>query len=139
VAANAQQRSARDDAEVIAAQKLVGSLHEAGELDETRVADFARAGKFNETNAAISCLAKMSFTAIESMMIESRSEGVMVLAKVLEFGWPTVKAILDMRGGTPAADEAFTRISYERLKPSTAQQVLRFHRMQRQPAAAVEA
>jgi uncharacterized protein (DUF2336 family) len=139
VAANAQQRSARDDANVVAAQQLVGRLHETGDLDEMRVLGFARAGQFNETNAAISCLTKMPFTAIESMMIEARSEGVMVLAKVLGFGWPTVKAILDMRGGTPAADEAFTRISYERLKPSTAQQVLRFHRMQQQPAAAVEA
>ena len=67
-------------------------------------------------------------------MIEARSEGVMVLAKVLDFGWPTVKAILEMRGNG-ASDEAFTRISYERLKPSTAQQVLRFHRMQQQPLA----
>jgi uncharacterized protein (DUF2336 family) len=139
LATNAQRRSAADDATVVAAQQLVGKLHEAGELDETRVAQFARAGQFNETNAAISCLAKMPFTAIESMMIESRSEGVMVLAKVLEFGWPTVKAILEMRGGAVGTDEAFTRISYERLKPSTAQQVLRFHRMQQQPAATVEA
>ena len=70
---------------------------------------------------------------------ESRSEGVMVLAKVLKFSWPTVKAILDMRGGSPTNDEAFTRISYERLKPSTAQQVLRFHRMQQQQPVAAEA
>ena len=78
----------------------------------------------------------MPFVTVESMMIESRSEGVMVLAKVLDFSWPTVKAILDMRGGPATTDEAFTKVSYERLKPSTAQQVLRFHKMQQQPAAA---
>ena len=134
VAAKAQQRSAADDVDVVAARALVGKLHEAGELDETRVAQFARDSRFNETNAAISCLTNMPFMAVESMMVEARSEGVMVLAKVLDFGWPTVKAILEMRGnGT--SDEAFTRISYERLKPSTAQQVLRFHRMQQQPLA----
>lgn len=138
VAANAQARSAGDDADVIAARQLVGRMHEAGELNEAQVAAFARDNRFNETNAAISCLASVPFVIVEKMMIESRSEGVMVLSKVLEFRWPTVKAILEMRGSiqSPANDEAFTRISYDRLKPSTAQQVLRFHKMQQQPAEA---
>jgi hypothetical protein len=60
----------------------------------------------------------------------------MMLAKVLDFSWPTVKAILDMRGGTPTTDEAFTQVSYARLRPSTAQQVLRFHKMRQQPEIA---
>jgi uncharacterized protein (DUF2336 family) len=134
VTANAQQRSASDDTDVVAARKYVGKLHGAGELNEALVAQFARDRKFNETNAAICCLANIPFVTVESMMIESRSEGVMVLAKVLEFSWPTVKAILDMRGGSANADEDFTKVSYERLKPSTAQQVLRFHKMQQAPA-----
>lgn len=135
VAAKAQQRSAGDDADVVAARQLVGKLHEAGELDEAKVAEFARGNRFNETNAAIGCLTNIPFVTVESMMMESRSEGVMVLAKVLDFSWPTVKAILDMRGGAASTDEAFTRVSYERLKPTTAQQVLRFHKMQQQPEA----
>lgn len=137
VAATAQRRTAADDGDVTAARLHVGKLHEARQLDENRVSQFARANKFNETNAAIACLANIPFVTVETMMIEFRSEGVMVLAKVLDFSWPTVKAILDMRGGlqSPAnADEAFTKVSYERLKPSTAQQVLRFQRMQQQPA-----
>ena len=136
VAATAQRRSAADDAGVMAARAHVGKLHEAGRLTESEVAAFARDSKFNETNAAIACLTNVPFVTVETMMIESRSEGVMVLAKVLDFSWATVKAILDMRGGLPANDEAFTKVSYERLKPSTAQQVLRFHKMQQQPAAA---
>lgn len=132
VAANAQKRTAAADTDVAAARLHVGKLHEAGQLDENRVAQFARDGRFNETNAAIACLSNMPFVMVESMMIESRSEGVMVLAKVLNFGWPTVKAILGMRGAT--ADEAFTKVNYQRLKSSTAQQVLRFHKMQQQPA-----
>jgi uncharacterized protein (DUF2336 family) len=139
LAAKAQQRSANDDADVIAAQRYVRNLHEAGALHEAQVAQFARENRFNETNAAIGCLTNVPFVTVESMMVESRSEGVMMLAKVLDFSWPTVKAILDMRGGGtqgPANDEAFTRSSYERLKSSTAQQVLRFHKMQQQPVPA---
>ena len=111
-----------------AARAHVEKLHEAQKLDEALVAQFARDSKFNETNAAMACLTNVPFVTVETMMIESRSEGVMVLAKVLDFSWATVKAILDMRGGLPSNDEAFTKVSYERLKPSTAQQVLRFTR-----------
>jgi uncharacterized protein (DUF2336 family) len=136
VAAAAQKRSAAGDIDVTAARAHVGKLHEAGQLDENQVAQFARDSKFNETNAAIALLTNVPFVTVETMMIESRSEGVMVLAKVLNFSWATVKAILDMRGGLPSDDEAFTKVSYERLKSSTAQQVLRFHKMQQQPAMA---
>ena len=74
------------------------------------------------------------------MMVESRAEGVMILAKVSGMSWSTVKAIINMRddlsGGEPR-DLAACRRTYERLRTSTAQQVLRFHRMQqtRAPAA----
>lgn len=134
VATHAQQRSAHEDAEVAAARQLVTRLHEAGRLSETQVAEFARDNRFNETNAAISCLSNMPFVVVERMMIESRSEGVMMLSKVLDFSWPTVKTILEMRGGTqgPAS-----RMSYQQLKASTARQVLRFHnKMQQLPAQA---
>jgi hypothetical protein len=91
-------------------------------------------------NAAVACLAKVPFFIVESMMIEARSEGVMVLSKVLDFSWDTVKIILDMRAtlhGSSPTDLAFSKVSYERLKISTAQQILRFHKMQQgQPAAA---
>lgn len=133
VAERAQMRSAADDANVVAARRHVGELHAAGQLNEAEVAQFACNNRFNETNAAIACLTNVPFTTVESMMIEARSEGVMVLAKVLDFSWPTVKAILDMRGalqGPGNGDAAFSKVSYERLKPATAQQVLRFHKMQ---------
>jgi hypothetical protein len=47
--------------------------------------------------------------------------------------WSTVKAIIHMRddlsGGEPT-DLSACKATYERLRPSTAQQVLRFQRMQ---------
>jgi hypothetical protein len=67
------------------------------------------------------------------MMVETRAEGVMILAKVAGLSWTTVKAIINMRddlsGGEPTDLQA-CKGTYERLRPSTAQQVLRFHRMQ---------
>jgi uncharacterized protein (DUF2336 family) len=128
-------------AQTAIAHALVKSLFDDGRLDELQVASFAEAGKFDETNAAIAALANVTVTVAENMMIESRSEGVMILAKVAGFSWSTVKAIINLRddlaGSSEPTDLLACKETYERLRPSTAQQVLRFHRMQQQnvPAA----
>ena len=118
---------------------LVKSLYEDGRLDEFQVASFAAAGKFDETNASIAALANVSISLAENMMIETRAEGVMILAKVGGLSWSTVKAVVNMRdqlsGGEPTNLQA-CKDTYERLRPSTAQQVLRFHRMQQTAPAA---
>ncbi|MGA7810143.1 DUF2336 domain-containing protein [Bradyrhizobium sp.] len=121
------------------AHALVKSLFEEGRLDEHQVTQFAEAGKFDEANAAIAALASVPVATAENMMVESRAEGVMILAKVAALSWSTVKAIINMRddlsGGEPT-DLLACRETYERLRPSTAQQVLRFHRMQQATASA---
>jgi uncharacterized protein (DUF2336 family) len=122
------------------AHALVKSLYEDGRLDEFQVAAFAEAGKFDEANAAIAALANVPVSIAENMMVETRSEGVMILAKVSGMSWSTVKAIINMRddlSGMEPTDLGACKDTYERLRPSTAQQVLRFHRMQQSatPAA----
>jgi uncharacterized protein (DUF2336 family) len=132
----AQTAIARDTA---IAHGLVKSLYEDGRLDEFQVAAFAEAGNFDETNASIAALANVSVAIAENMMIETRAEGVMILAKVAGLSWSTVKSIIHLRdeisGGEPADLQA-CKDTYERLRPSTAQQVLRFHRMQQSAPAA---
>src|ERR1700750_992704 len=111
------------------AHALVKSLYEDGRLDEHQVAAFAEAGKFDETNAAIAALANVSVSVAENMMVGTRAEGVMILAKVSGMSWSTVKAIINLRdelSGNEPADLAACKATYERLRPSTAQQVLRF-------------
>ena len=119
--------------ETAIAHALVKSLYDDGRLDEFQVATFAEAGKFDEANAAIAALAKVPVSIAENMMVETRAEGVMILAKVSGMSWSTVKAIINMRddlSGMDRADLQACKATYERLRPSTAQQVLRFHRMQ---------
>jgi uncharacterized protein (DUF2336 family) len=121
------------------AHALVKSLYEDGRLDEFQVAAFADAGKFDEANAAIAALANVSVSTAENMMVETRAEGVMILAKVSGLSWSTVKAIINMRddlSGMEPTDLQACKDTYERLRPSTAQQVLRFHRMQQGAAPA---
>jgi uncharacterized protein (DUF2336 family) len=122
---------AKKQAEI--AHALVKLLFDDGRLDEEQVEQFAEAKKFDEANAAIAAMANVPVAVAESMMVETRAEGVMILAKVAGLSWPTVKSIIHMRdelsGGEPT-DLQVCKGTYERLRPSTAQQVLRFHRMQ---------
>ena len=83
--------------ETAIAHALVKSLYEDGRLDEHQVEAFAEAGKFDEANAAIAALANVTVTIAENMMVETRAEGVMILAKVAGMSWSTVKAIINMR------------------------------------------
>jgi uncharacterized protein (DUF2336 family) len=121
------------------AHALVKSLHEDGRLDEFQLASFAEAGKFDETNASIAALANVPVSVAENMMIETRAEGVMILAKVSGLSWLTVRSIINLRdeiSGSDPTDLQACKDTYERLRPSTAQQVLRFHRMQQNAPAA---
>ena len=121
------------------AHALVKSLYDDGRLDEYQVTSFADAGKFDEANASLAALASVPVSIAEHMMIETRAEGVMILAKVSGMSWSTVKAIINMRddlSGLEPADLGACKATYERLRPSTAQQVLRFHRMQQSAAPA---
>jgi uncharacterized protein (DUF2336 family) len=115
------------------ARALVKSLHEDGRLTELQVATFAEQGQFDETNAGLAALAGVAVETAETMMIESRIEGVMILAKVAAMQWSSVRAIIALReklSGGSQTDMLTLRDAYEALRSSTAQQVLRFHRMQ---------
>ncbi|VIO65668.1 hypothetical protein CI1B_07740 [Bradyrhizobium ivorense] len=126
-------------ADTTIAHALVRSLYQDGRLDEFQLAAFAEAGKFDETNASLAALANVTVNVAENMMMETRAEGVMILAKVSGLSWSTVRAIINLRddisGGEPT-DLQTCKETYERLRPSTAQQVLRFHRMQQSAPAA---
>jgi uncharacterized protein (DUF2336 family) len=135
----ARSTSAAITKETAIAHALVKSLHQDGRLNEHEIEAFAEAGKFDEANAGIAALANVTVAIAENMMIETRAEGVMILAKVAGMSWSTVKAIIKMRddivGGDPT-DFSACKDTYERLRPSTAQQVLRFHRMQQTTTSA---
>ena len=128
----ASNRSATESASMIAAQAMVEQLQRDGKLNADQIVAFANAGQFEETNAALALLANVPVALVENLMVTSQSEGVMILTKVADLPWPPVQAVLNMRtklSAAPAVDLNFCRVSDNRLKVATAQQVLRFHRM----------
>lgn len=119
--------------EAAISHELVRLLYKDGRLDENEVLKFAINERFDEANAAIACLAHVPVSVVEAMMVEASNEGILILSKVANFSWLTVKSVIDMRqrlANQPLSENVAERDTYERLRPSTAQQVLRFHRMQ---------
>ena len=62
--------------------------------------------------------------------MQERSETILVLARAVGLSWYAVKAILLLRAGKRiiAADEIAQCLArFERLKPATAKEILRFY------------
>ncbi len=116
----------------------VRSLEQSGELDEAHLAAFAGAGKFDETAVALSIMCELPIEVIVRLMVQSRSEQMLVLAKAIGLSWATTKAILALEAGTrPVStrelDQYFA--NFMRLRPETANQAIRFYRSRQRAAA----
>jgi hypothetical protein len=69
---------------------------------------------------------------VERAMCQQRSETVLIIAKVIGLSWSTVKAILLLRASkrvVPTDELAQCLAQFERLKPATANEIVRFYRM----------
>jgi len=138
-ASNRVQAIAREDSPRYAqALSYVRSLHESDELDESHLAAFAGAGKFDETAIALSIMCDLPIAVMERLMVQSRSEQILVLAKAIGLSWATTKAILLLQAGTngsPAHELDRCFASFTRLRPETAKKAITFYRLRERAAA----
>jgi uncharacterized protein (DUF2336 family) len=112
---------------------IVQTLHRTGQLDETKLREFAREGRRAEATAALALMCRLPLSFLERTMDRQRSETLLVLARAIGLSWPTVKALLGLRAGGrgPAPDEIAQHLaSFERLKSETAREILRFYQRQ---------
>ena len=101
----------------------------SGTLDETMVAGFASAGRYEETVAALAALCDVPLDVIDKMMNGERPDPVLILCKSINFSWPTVRTVILVRPGSrgksaPALDQASA--NFDKLSALTAQRVARF-------------
>jgi len=117
-----------------AAQAAVDALHGTGQLSESRVTGFAKTGRFEETTVALARLSDLPIEVIERAMIHDRPETILIIAKAAEISWLGAKSILCLRAtkcGISISEMEQCLASFERLKPSTAKQIVRFYRKRR--------
>lgn len=133
-AADIQAKAATASRDYSAARALVKSLRDTGHLSEIEVAEFARAGKFEETAVALAVLCTLPVEAVERAMVMDREEGILIVAKAIDLTWPAVRAILNMcagKGGIAADSLEKCRCLYANMKRDTALQVVKYQRDKR--------
>jgi uncharacterized protein (DUF2336 family) len=111
-----------------AALAAVRTLHKERKLGEADIAEFAKAGKYEETIAALATMCAVPVEVVDRLMNGERADPVLILARAIGFGWPTVKAILNARPGSKPSAQTLdaARENFDRLTATTAQRVVRF-------------
>ena len=74
-----------------AALAAVRALHKERKLTEADVADYAKAGKYEETIAALATVCAVPVEVVDRLMSGERADPVLILARAAGFGWPTVQ------------------------------------------------
>ena len=137
VATRIRTEAAAQPLSYAAAQVLVESLHQAGLLTSAKLQEFASAGRFEEMVAALSVMSNVPTAAIERNMRDTHAESLLVLAKAIGLSWETTRSIMVLaakrhRRSANGIDQAMP--SFHRLRQTTAQQILDFHRLPTRPA-----
>lgn len=115
-----------------AAQRTVLALHREGHLGESALFGFAKAQKYEESIASLSVLSGIRLSILDRLIAGDRYDPILILARMLNLGWPTVRALVLLWYGphrTPAdADIESARMNFTRLMPATAERVVNFWR-----------
>jgi uncharacterized protein (DUF2336 family) len=131
-----QVESTRKPMSYAAAQVLAESLQRAGQLDVAKIEEFALAGRFEELVASLSLKSNVPTSVIEGNLRDTNAQLLLVLAKAIGLPWDTTRSIMVLaakryRRSTATIDQVMP--SFNRLRQSTAQQILDFHRMPARP------
>jgi uncharacterized protein (DUF2336 family) len=131
-----QARTRGDSARYAAAYALVRSLHDAGGLNESRLADFAQNKQFDEVVVALSHIGDLPINLVERAFIHEQPEQVIVLTKANEISWETTKALLMLQNSTHGSARKCDRLfeTFMRLKTETAKKAVGFYRLREKAA-----
>ena len=120
-----------------AARRLVGSLVEKGQLNETAILEFARQRRYEETVVALAELSKSVIEVIRPLMQSLRDDGVVAACRAAGLNWETTSAILACRystGSPDAAELAKAKIHFVKTSAEDARRMLAFWRVRSPPA-----
>ena len=113
------------------AKVSVSRLSEAGQLNASALEEFANASRYEEILVALSIMAKAPVDLIERIVNDRNGESLSVLAKAIGLHWEATKTIILLaakRFHRTTPDTERCRIAFQRLRGSTAQQILAFYR-----------
>jgi uncharacterized protein (DUF2336 family) len=111
------------------ANRSIDELRKSGRLDGDVLKQFADSGRFEEMVAMLAALARVPIEVVERAMMQERPELLIMIARAADVPWAAAKAVLSVR--TSSVDEhdppmRWALGTFEKLKPATAQQAVRF-------------
>jgi uncharacterized protein (DUF2336 family) len=111
-----------------AALAAVRALHKERKLTEADIAEFARAGRYEETIAALAILCAVPVEVVDRLISGERADPMLILARAVGFKWSTVREIITARPGPKPSSQTLDAAyeNFERLTAATAQRVVRF-------------
>jgi uncharacterized protein (DUF2336 family) len=128
-------QSSRQSRSYSKALGLVHALKVAGTLRDLQIIQFCKETNFECVVAGFALLANLDVTVIERAFEQERYDTLLTIARAVGLGWPTVKAVLQLRRGSepmPLKDLDHALAKFERIKPDTAE---RYIALQRRPRA----
>ena len=114
------------------ARAYVEALDRRGRLEDKKLEALAKAGRCEQITTALAVLSGLPLDFVEQSMKQEGAEMILIIAKAIVLPWTTVKSILSARaGGRPISGGEIAQClaTYERLEVTTAQEIVRFHRL----------
>jgi uncharacterized protein (DUF2336 family) len=139
VATAIQTKAAAVSRDFAEARAVVDALRASRGLSEADVETFAQTGKFEETAVVLANLSALPIDLVERAMVQEREETILLVMKAIGLSWSTAKTVLLLcagEGGLSSNALEERRLLFNRLKQSTAQQVVEFQRKRQRPPSA---
>jgi uncharacterized protein (DUF2336 family) len=116
----------------VPAQHAILALHNAGELNEAALLNFAKSFKYEESIAALSAMSAVKIATLDRLISGERYDPILIVGKTIGLEWATVRALILLRQGpnriAAPADLETARINFTRLMRSTAARIVSFWR-----------
>ena len=131
VSSRIESEALKPSAEHDVAHDSQNAAQSTSQRDDDNLRKIAASGAFAEVTSALATMADLPSAYVERLMTGRRSDGLLALVRAVGLSWPTVKAILMLRADKHIILETeigYCLACYERLRPETAQQILRFYR-----------
>ena len=121
-----------------AAKKAVAIQRQYGNLNESRIFEYARLRKFEETTVGLSMLCALPVYVVERVLVDKGREVILILAKALGFCWETTMSLLFLAAPDyriAAQELARLQREFADLNSETSKSVLKFYQTRKRAAA----
>ena len=119
------------------AKRVVTTQHQQGNLNENSISGYARSHRFEEVTIGLSLLCSLPGDVIERALVDKNREMLLVVAKALDFSWPTTMALLFLGAKDhriTAQDLNELESEFNRLNIETSRSVLKFYQSRKNAA-----